>query len=99
MRNHAAVDFAAAGLLDGLEDEDRAARERLLRRLVEEGYTLEQLEQAVREDRLPLLLVDRVLGGRYTANELEKRTGLAAAQLLRIRRLLGLPIGKADAQG
>ena len=96
MRNHAAVDFAASGLLDGLEDEDRAARERLLHRLVEEGYTLEQLEQAVREDRLPLLLVDRVLGGRYTANELEKRTGLGAAQLLRIRRLLGLPEAAAD---
>ena len=96
MRNHAAVDFAASGLLDGLEDEDRAARERLLHRLVEEGYTLEQLEQAVLEDRLALLLVDRVLGGRYTANELEKRTGLGAAQLLRIRRLLGLPEAGAD---
>ncbi len=91
MRNHPAVDFAKAGLLDGLEGEDRAARERLLERLVEEKYTLKELQEAVREDRLPLLLVDRVLGGRYSAQELDKRTGLSAGQLLRIRRLLGLP--------
>jgi adenylate cyclase len=96
LRNHPAVDFDAAGLLDGLQDDDRAARERLLRRLVEEGYTLEQLQEAVKEDRLALLLVDRVLGGRYTANELEQRTGLTAAQLLRMRRLLGLPEAAPD---
>jgi adenylate cyclase len=98
MRNHPGVDFDAAGLLDGLEDEDRAARERLLARLCAEGYTLEDLKEAVKEDRLPLLLVDRVLGGRYTARELEKRTGLSAAQLLRIRRLLGLPEAAPDDQ-
>lgn len=91
LRNHLSVDFAAAGLLDGLEGEDRAARERLLERLVDEGYTLEELGQAVTEDRLALLLVDRVLGGQYTATEIEEQTGLTAAQLLRIRRLLGLP--------
>ncbi|MGH2884047.1 MAG: adenylate cyclase regulatory domain-containing protein, partial [Solirubrobacteraceae bacterium] len=85
------MDFEAAGLLDELTGEDRASRERLLERLVEEGYTLKELQEAVREDRLPLLLVDRVLGGRYSAKELEKRTGLTASQLLRIRRLLGLP--------
>jgi adenylate cyclase len=96
LRNHPTVDFEAAGLLDGLKGEDRAARERLLHRLVEEGYTLEQLQQAVREDRLALLLVDRVLGGRYTARELEERTGLSASQLLRIRRLLGLPEAAPD---
>jgi adenylate cyclase len=91
MRNYPGVDPEASGLLDGLEGEDRAARERLLHRLEEEGYTLKEMEEAVKEDRLPLLLVDRVLGGRYSARELEKRTGLKAAQLLRIRRLLGLP--------
>jgi adenylate cyclase len=32
-----------------------------------------------------------VLGGRYTAAELEEETGLPATQMLRIRRLLGLP--------
>jgi adenylate cyclase len=96
LRNHARVDFAAAGLLDGLEGDERAARERLLRRLVDEGYELDELKEAVDEDRLPLLLVERVLGGRYTANELEERTALKAAQMLRIRRLLGLPEARPD---
>src|SRR5690349_1004377 len=96
MRHHPSVDFDTAGLLDGLEGEDRAARERLLHRLADEGYTLDELGRAVAEDRLPLLLVDRVLGGRYTADELQERTGLTAAQLLRIRRLLGLPEAASD---
>jgi adenylate cyclase len=90
------VDFDGAGLLDGLEGDDRAARERLLKRLVDEGYTHDELREAIDEDRLALLLVDRVLGGRYTAGELEERTGLKAAQLLRIRRLLGLPEADPD---
>jgi adenylate cyclase len=90
------VDFGAAGLLDGLEGDDRAARERLLGRLIDEGFTPEELEAAVQEDRLALLLVDRVLRGRYTARELEQRTGLRTAQMLRIRRLLGLPEATPD---
>jgi adenylate cyclase len=90
LRNDPAMDFAAAGLLDGLEGDERAARERLLRRLADEGFTAEQLKAAVAEDRLALLLVERVLGGRYSANQLAERTGMPAGQLLRIRRLLGL---------
>src|SRR5947208_9586378 len=69
LRNHAEVDYAAAGLLDGLDGEDRAARERLLDRLVEEGFTQEELQEGVKEDRIALLLVECVLGGRYTARE------------------------------
>jgi adenylate cyclase len=89
LRKDAEVDFTT--LLDGLEDEDRAARERLLERLAGEGYTLEELSAAIEEDRLALLLVERVFGGAYTAQELEERSGLPATQMLRIRRLLGLP--------
>jgi adenylate cyclase len=89
LREDAAVDFH--GLLDGLEGADRTARERLLERLADEGFTLEELRAAIEEDRLALLLVERVLGGHYTAEELEERTGLDASQMLRIRRLLGLP--------
>lgn len=85
------MDFEKAGLLDGLEGDERAARERLLERLAGVGYTTEDMKAAIDEDRLALLLVERVLGGRYTATELEERTGLPAAQMLRIRRLMGLP--------
>jgi adenylate cyclase len=90
------VDYAAAGLLDELQGEDRTARERLLDRLVDEGYTVEALQAAVKEDRLALLLVERVLGGRYSATQLAERTGMPAAQMLRIRRLLGLPEASPD---
>lgn len=85
------MDFEAAGLLDGLEGEQREAREQLLERLEAEGFTLEELQAAVAEDRLALLPVERVLGGRYTAEEVEERTGLPVELLIRIRRLLGLP--------
>lgn len=96
LRNDAAMDYAGAGLLDGLEGEDRAARVRLLDRLVDDGFTLKELQEAVQEDRLALLLVQRVLGGRHTARELEQRTGLGVDQLMRIRRLLGLPDASPD---
>lgn len=96
LRNDPAMDFAASGLLDGLEGEDRAARERLLCRLVEEGFTSKELAAAVAEDRLPLLLVERVLSGPYSANQLAERTRMSAGQLLRIRRLLGLPEASPD---
>jgi adenylate cyclase len=86
-----AVNYESAGLLDGLEGDDLASRVRLLDRLVEEGFTQQELQAAVQEDRLALLLVQRVLGGAYTAEQLEERTGLQAPQMLRIRRLLGLP--------
>ncbi|MGO9907083.1 MAG: adenylate cyclase regulatory domain-containing protein [Solirubrobacteraceae bacterium] len=90
------MDYASAGLLDGLDGEDRASRERLLDRLVQEGFRLEELQAAVAEDRLALLLVERVLGGRYSADQLAERTGLPASQMLRIRRLLGLPEASGD---
>jgi len=90
------MDFAAAGLLDGLDGEERAARERLLAQLHEAGFTQEELEAAVAEERLALLPLDRLLSGRYTAKEIETRTGLPAAVTLRVRRLLGLPDAGPD---
>ena len=85
------MDFAAAGLLDGLEEDERAARVELLERLAADGFTLQQLKGAVAEQRLALLPLERVLGGQYTAVEIAQRTGVPAELLVRIRRLLGLP--------
>jgi adenylate cyclase len=85
------MDFAAAGLLDGLEGEEREAREQLLERLAAEGFGLDELKSAVAENRLALLPVERILGGRYTAADIEARTGLPVELVLRIRRMLGLP--------
>jgi adenylate cyclase len=85
------VDFAAAGLLDGLEGQARAAREELLAALTKDGFSVEELRRAVAEDRLALLPLERILGGSYTAADVERKTGLDASVLLRMRRLLGLP--------
>lgn len=89
------MDFESAGLLKGLEGEERTAREQLLERLAADGFSLDELKAAVAEDRLALLPVERVLGGRYTAEEIAERTDLPVEMLLRIRRLLGLPEAKA----
>jgi adenylate cyclase len=85
------MDFAAAGLLDGLDEPERQARLTLLNRLERDGATPEELIAAVREERLALLLVERRLGGRHTALEIERETGMPAEVMLRMRRLLGLP--------
>ena len=90
------MDFAAAGLLDGLEGEAREARERLLAQLIEDGVGLEELKAAVAEDRLSLLPVERLLEGRFTAREIEARTGLAADLVLRIRQVSGLSEAASD---
>jgi len=84
------MDFAAHGLLDGLQGEDRAQRERLLARLHDGGFSIAELTQAVRESRLALLPLDRILGGTYSAIEIEQHTGLPTATMIRLRGLQGL---------
>jgi adenylate cyclase len=84
------MDFAGQGLLDGLEGEERDQREKLLRRLQDEGFSDEELAKAVEENRLVLLLVDRKLGGTHTAREIEDQTGLPASTMIQIRRHHGL---------
>src|ERR1700758_5202366 len=84
------MDFDAARLLDGLSGRERDGRRALLQRLAAMGFSQDELAAAVREDRLALLPVDRLLGGRFTAAEIEAEHGLPAALLTRARRLLGL---------
>src|SRR5688572_31908385 len=64
-------DFAAEGLLDGLEGDARAARERLLQRLHADGVGIGDLRRAAEEDRLVLVPVERALRGeaKYTGEE------------------------------
>jgi adenylate cyclase len=89
--DHRQVDFAAAGLLDGLEGKDRDAREDLLKGLFERGVSLDELKRAVAEDRLALLPVERVLRGRYSAEQVCQRAGLDKMLLTRLWRALGFP--------
>jgi adenylate cyclase len=90
------MDFAAAGLLDGLTDKERQSRLELLERLEAEGFTPDELKAAAAENRLTLLPVQRVLGGRYTASEVARLSGASAEEVLRMRRLLGLPEATAE---
>jgi adenylate cyclase len=89
------IDFEAEGLLEGLEGEAREARRILLQELADDGVSLDELKQAVAEDRLALLPVERVLGGegeRYTIDEVAERSGAPADLFLRQRQALGLPL-------
>jgi adenylate cyclase len=85
------MDFDAEGLLEGLDGPERAQREKLLSRLLDDGFSEDEVIHAVKENRLALLPVDRVLGGTHTATEIEDRTGLPAGTMIRIRRQHGLP--------
>src|SRR4051812_26821585 len=92
------VDFAAEGLLDRLEGEQRAARERLLRRLHDDGVPLEDLRAAVEEQRLLLLPAERLIGGepRFTMREVADKTGLTIDFLQALRRANGIPVPEPD---
>jgi adenylate cyclase len=94
------VDFEAEGLLDGLEDEDqRKARRELLQRLADDGVPLEELRQAVAEDRLAFLPLERSIspdGRLYSANELAEKSGLDYEFLAELWRALGMATTDPD---
>ncbi len=96
IREDAAMDFEAEGLLHGLQGEAREQRRTLLQRLLADGFSREEVMKAVRENRLALLPVERVLGGTYTASEVEERAGLPPGTMARIRRQHGLPAPTPD---
>jgi adenylate cyclase len=94
-------DFEAEGLLDGLDEEkERRARLDLLEQLHAEGVSLEELRQAVAEERLVLLPVERVLSGepRYTAADLAREAGVDQELLASQRRAMGLPVPDPEAR-
>jgi len=95
----AEIDFAAEGLLDGIEGAPREARRQLLEQLAGEGCKLEELKQAVGAGRLTLLPVERALaseGPRYTAHEIAEMAELDLDMLQRFRAALGIPYPNPD---
>jgi adenylate cyclase len=90
-----ATDFEAEGLLEGAGDERaREARRELLKTLEEAGCGLEQLREAVEQDRLAMLPMELVLAGEgphRTLREVAEEAGLALDFLVEARRALGLP--------
>jgi adenylate cyclase len=90
------MDFAGAGLLDGLKGKQREDRLRYLEGLADEGFTLDEMVAAGAENRLALLPVERALGGHYTGKEFEQRAGVPVELMLSIQRQLGLPDADPD---
>ncbi|HTY96299.1 MAG TPA: adenylate cyclase regulatory domain-containing protein [Solirubrobacteraceae bacterium] len=88
------IDFAAEGLLDGLEGAEREERLALLRQLAGQGVPLEELHRSADSGRLVFLLADRVIGGprSLTAEQVAERSGVSLRFLLDSRRAMGLPI-------
>lgn len=86
------MDWAAEGLLDGLDPDARDARAALLDELYDGGVGLDDLRAAVKEDRLALLPIERAMLGepRHTARDMADATGLDVDWLLRYRRVIGL---------
>ena len=93
------MDWEDEGLLEDLPDEGaREARRALLDELHDDGVPVETLREAVAEQRLVLLPLDRLLGGeaKYTAREVAEQSGLPLDRLLAIRRALGLAVPDVD---
>jgi adenylate cyclase len=93
-----APDFAALGLLEGLDGAARAARARLLETLHDQGVGVEELRAAVAEGRLALLPAELALGGigRLTATEVAEQAGVELETLEAVRRAAGLPLPPRD---
>jgi adenylate cyclase len=93
------IDFEAEGLLGNLTGKAREARLALLRELADSGVQLEELKQAVEEDRLALLPVERVFDPgeeHYTAAELAEAAGLEHDFMLKLIQALGGPIPQEE---
>jgi adenylate cyclase len=92
------IDFAAEGLLDGLEGEQREERLALLRELADSGVPLSELRRSTALGGLVLMPADRVIVGtqRYTAAEVAKLADVELEFLVEVRRAMGLPIPDVD---
>ena len=93
------TDFAAEGLLDGLEGSAREARLELLEQLAAEGVPLDDLHAASRDGRLLFVGAERAMGGqpRYSTREVGERVGLEPEFLVALRRAQGVPVPDMDA--
>src|SRR5947209_6211943 len=94
----AQIDFAAEGLLDGLEGKQRAERLVLLQELIAQGVPLSELHRTTAAGTIVYLPADRVIVSerRYTSAEVAELTGIDEDFLVQMRRAMGLPIPERD---
>lgn len=86
-------DFDAEGLLGDLTGEARTVRLRLLQRLFDAGIGVDELRQAVEQDRLVFLPAEHELSGGeplYTADEVAQRADMPADFFRAVQRASGL---------
>ena len=86
----------------GSRDAEREARLGLLRELAADGVGLEELREAVQQNRLALLPVERVLSGEgpsYTPREISELSGVDLDLLQELFRAMGLPRVDPDQPG
>ncbi len=87
-----ANDWAADGLLEGLEGRARTSRRLLLDELAALGVDHDELRAAAREGRLAALPAEVLLGGaaRWSAREAAEHAGLDLEFVLAVRRANGI---------
>jgi adenylate cyclase len=92
------VDFAAEGLLDGLQGAARSERLALLEQLAGEGVSMSELRSRTASGTIMYLPADRVIVGsdRYTSREVAELSGVDEDFLVVCRRAMGLPIPEPD---
>jgi adenylate cyclase len=92
------IDFAAEGLLEGLDGEQRADRLELLEYLAAEGASLAELRRQTENGTVVFAAADRVITGgeRFTAAQVAELAGVEMEFLETVRRALGLPIAEPD---
>jgi adenylate cyclase len=85
-------------LLGDLQGAARQARRRLLRELLDDGCPEADIRQAIAQDRLALLPVDRILqaGARYSLQDLAREAAVELEDVRQSHRALGLTIGPDD---
>jgi adenylate cyclase len=92
-------EFEAEGLLAGVDDSSRAARIELLKWLLGQGVSLDDMRREAAGGRLALMPADMALGmerNRHTPAEIADRAGLETEDFLRLTAALGFPRPEPD---
>src|SRR4051812_42676069 len=94
------MDWQSEGLLEGLDGDERDARKELLDQLDDAGIEIDELREAIKEDRLALLPAEHELGGDcdMTEAEVAEKVDVPVEFLREQRRALGLPQVPPDAK-
>jgi adenylate cyclase len=97
-RRQVEVDLEAKGLLEGVHGPARTGRELLVRELLADGFTVEDLRDAVAKDRIALLPIERLLRSdrrhvpRYSVEQVAELAGVSLEDLQAANAALGLPV-------